>query len=387
MQFTQFNQTVIGLYLLMFKKLRKLSLIAKGIIDYNFIYKYRPLLPTTLIINVTYSCNSRCRICNIWKMRPVNELTNQEWNEALVDPIFSNVQDLSISGGEPFLYADLIDFVGIVVKKMPNLHQLNITNNGFLTKEIIKATEGITRMLMDTDIDFSIAVSLDGLGKVHHKMRRIPNAFEKASATIFSLRELQKKYHFSLAVSGVVCHINLSEIDQVEKWCHSNKLSFFYQLVGFHESFVNNIENRREVDFTDNDQQKLISLLMKLSSHGLRRDLRSYPRSYYWKDMLSLYKGGQRTTPCPFLYDAFALGSLGDVYYCLSEKQIGNFIEENRSISDIYFDPQNLEFRRKILSTCCSSCNSGCQVSSALTQEARKMVWFILTGKLGRPLK
>jgi MoaA/NifB/PqqE/SkfB family radical SAM enzyme len=54
-------------------------------------------LPNDFVIAVTYQCNSRCRMCNIWKMEKTPELALANY-EKLPDQI----EEVNLSGGEPF---------------------------------------------------------------------------------------------------------------------------------------------------------------------------------------------------------------------------------------------------------------------------------------------
>jgi hypothetical protein len=89
-----------------------------------------------------------------------------------------------------------------------------------------------------------------------------------------------------------------------------------------------------------------------------------------------------RTTPCPFLLDAFSLDSLGDVYYCLSQRKIGN-CRYGKSVSDIYYDKRNIDYRKRMANNFCLRCNSGCFVTSAIAKDFKKILWYFLTDKLG----
>lgn len=362
------------------KKLGKALTLFEGIINYNILRHFRPLSPTELQINVTYRCNSKCQMCQIWKMKPKNELSFSEWQKIMKDPIFLTIKRLSICGGEPVLHPKLIKLTKLFVNSTPRLQFLNLTTNGFLFKRTARIAKALASLSKKRGISFSVAVSLDGVGKTHDLIRGIPGAFEKTKATILILKSLQLKYNFGLGVSGVICRKNLYHIKEVQQWCQSQGVPFYYQLVGFHETYVQNIEKKKELDFQKKHGKYLYSILRELAKTSSRKDFRSWLKSYYWNDMLALYQGSQRTTPCPFLYDSFVLDSLGDVYYCLSERKIGNY-RQGKTISEIYYHPKNLAFRRRLEKSACLKCNSGCFVVSATAKDFKKFIWFYLTGK------
>lgn len=356
-----------------------------GIYSYNVLRRFRTLPPTELQINITYLCNLKCRMCHIWKMSPKDELTFNEWKKIMEDPIFKNIRRLSIAGGEPTLAKNLIKLTRLYLDSMPKLVSLGLISNGFATQLVTSVVEEIADLCKKRGVKFAVSTSLDGVGKTHDIMRGVPGAFGKTQATILKLKSLQSKNNFWLGVSGVICRKNLYSIKDVKVWCKKNKIPFNFQIVGFHETYVQNLQERDDLDFQNKDKKYLFSLLEELASSRSWLDLRSSLKAYYWSDMLSMYKdNNNRTTPCPFLVDAFVLDSFGDVYYCLSEKKIGN-CRRGRTVSEIYYAPQNLAFRHQLSESACLACNSGCFVTSAIAKDFKKFIWFWLTGKLGPP--
>ena len=359
-------------------KLNKLLTLFKGIYNYNILSHFKPLPPTELQINITYKCNSRCQMCHIWKMRPKNELSISEWKKIMKDPIFLSIKRLMIAGGEPILHPKLIKLVKLYLDSMPELQFLSLTTNGFLPQKTVAVVKALVDLCEKRGISFSIAVSLDGIGKMHDIIRGTPRAFKKTSTTIIVLKSLQPKYKFGLGVACLISRKNLYHIKKVKVWCEKRNIPISFQLVGFHETYVQNLDKKKNLDFRKKDKKYLYALLKELVAERSLSDIRSFLRSYFWHDMLNLYKGGERTTPCPFLYDAFVLDSLGDVYYCLSEKKIGN-CRKKKTVSEIYYDPKNLALRHKMSKTVCRKCNSACFVTSAIAKDFKKFVWFYLT--------
>jgi len=231
---------------------------------------------------------------------------------------------------------------------------------------------------------FNVSVSLDGADDMHQKIRRIPGAFEKTSATILKLQKLQKKYHFGLGSGSIIVKQNIGEVKKMEKWYRDHKIDHSYQIVGFHETFVNNLGSQAEIDYGAKEKKTLLKLLNSFSKPKSWSDF----RAYYWKDMRRMYKtGANRSTPCPFRINQLVIDSLGDVYYCLSVKPIGNFLKEKRSIAAIYFDSKNIAYRKTWQNSMCRNCNSGCNVNVAIASDLKRYLWFRLTGNLWKNLK
>ena len=63
--------------------------------------------PKVLQLPITYKCNSRCIMCNVWKMDCSKEMTVEEFANFVKDPIFKKIEAVGINGGEPSLIHDV----------------------------------------------------------------------------------------------------------------------------------------------------------------------------------------------------------------------------------------------------------------------------------------
>lgn len=91
-------------------------------------------------------------MCNIWKIpASVKDLPVETWIRLLSSDILSDLRELDVTGGEPFLRGDLLDlFRGIRDAKRRNLRALAsvaLTTNGFLTARVLEDTERILAIL------------------------------------------------------------------------------------------------------------------------------------------------------------------------------------------------------------------------------------------------
>ena len=108
-----------------------------------------------LFWNVTYSCNFRCQICFTDSGNPAPmELTTSEAKKMLVDARDVGVDDVIVSGGEPFMRKDMTE----ILSYMGNLGLLaRIASNGSLL------TDEILGELRDHSLTKSFQISLDTL--------------------------------------------------------------------------------------------------------------------------------------------------------------------------------------------------------------------------------
>jgi MoaA/NifB/PqqE/SkfB family radical SAM enzyme len=358
------------------EKIKKLS---SGFFRYNVESKFKTVEPQSVIINLTYWCNSRCVMCNIWQIRPKKELTHEDWIEVMKDPIFRNIRNLTVSGGEPSMYKDYVKTVLMFIDSMPKLTRLVVNSNGFTPKKLIADMEQIAKACQKRGIKLGANVSIDGVRDVHDSLRRIKNGFDLCAETVSGYKSLAKKYGFSVTVSSLILRQNVHRYQDMVDWLKKNKTDGSFQIVGFHDTYLKNAETEKDLSINGDVKKTFLEVLQSILDSKPAWDV----GRYYWADMINMYKNGaNRTSPCPFLTDDFVVDSLGDVYYCLSVKAVGNWIKEKRSISQIYYDPKNIKFRNNLPKTACKKCNSGCDVHNATAFDLKRFLYYKMSGKL-----
>lgn len=147
-----------------------------------------PILSCT--IRVTDKCNLKCVQCysNANQKSEKNIISYEEIISLLKELKNNNVIRLSITGGEPFLRADMLDILEAA------------SNMGF---EIYISTNGTI-----DSIDFSrlanvnlkvLQISLDGLGNVHDEIRGQKGSYEKAMSFIAKSKMVNTKIQVGVA--------------------------------------------------------------------------------------------------------------------------------------------------------------------------------------------
>ena len=356
--------------------------ILRGFYEYNILRHFRTVPPRQLQINVTYRCNARCTMCNIWQMRDRQEMSLEDFGRVLSDPIFAAIERLTLAGGEPTMRRDLAPLTGLFTAKMPHLTSLTLVTNGLAVERVLADCRAMLELCSERQIHFNVSVSLDGVGHVHDEMRNVPGAFSSVERCFQGLKELREEWDFWLGAGCVITRKNLYHLRELQQWCASRSIDLGFQLVGFHETYVANLERRGELDFDESDREYLLEFLQELAAPSSPSDF----LAFYWDDMLQMYRDGrQRHTPCPFAVDSFVLDAYGDMYYCLSERKIGSCFQPateppagSGACSAIYYDPQNLAFRERLSRTDCLQCNSGCFVNVGIKKDMKGYLRFLL---------
>ena len=122
--------------------------------------------------SVTNRCNSHCKICNIWKIKSFeNEMSVAEMRRLFSHKCFSQVDTVSLTGGEAFLRDDITDVICCLKDSMPKLHRLFLNTNATNISRVVQVCTQSTKLFADV----ILSVSLDGKKEVHNHLRGINN--------------------------------------------------------------------------------------------------------------------------------------------------------------------------------------------------------------------
>ena len=186
-------------------------------------------MPTFVQLRVTNLCNLRCKMCGQWgdtgifrsqsgvdtsdgaqERQRILELIGAKRQLALadyvrlLDEIAPSNPIISLFGGEPFLYPDIVPLIAEIKKR--GLTCSVITNGGRL--------EALAPELVELGID-SIAVSIDGPPDVHDRIRGRSDSFAKAEAGIRAVAHWRAKLARPLPMVMAILPITELNLDAI----------------------------------------------------------------------------------------------------------------------------------------------------------------------------
>lgn len=135
--------------------------------------------PKEATVAVTYRCNARCQMCNIWKSSPSDELDPRNYLK-----LPSSLRTINITGGEPFLRKDLVEVVRNIHTAAP-FSRIVFSTNGLLTETILSSISQIRTFHQR----IGVGVSIDGPEEIHDSLRGVKGIFKRAVATIEGLKK------------------------------------------------------------------------------------------------------------------------------------------------------------------------------------------------------
>ena len=149
--------------------------------------------PFFLILYVTARCNARCKFCfywdNIvnWRARPHLEVDEIEKISSRLDTL----QQLTISGGEPFLREELAE-ICTIFRKNCDVQFITIPTNGILTS---KTEKTLKKALKDNPgVDFRIGLSMPEMGEELDELYGVKNSFQQHQETFKMMKSLRDIY-------------------------------------------------------------------------------------------------------------------------------------------------------------------------------------------------
>lgn len=327
-------------------------------------------MPVDAVVAVTYRCDSRCNMCNIWQLPPGKEMTPEEYER-----LPETLDDVNITGGEPFLREDIVDVTGTVYERC-HAPRIVISTNGFQHRRILHAAPS----LMKIGRRVGIAVSLDGIGEMHDSIRGVEGGFDKVIET---LTQLKKLGYGNVRVAFTAQRQNVEHLGAVYDLSRQFGFQFTTSVAQNSEFYFSTSENQRvEPDRLGEEleyvmRKELISLSPK-----------RWLRSYFYSGVNSYNLAGRRVLDCRAGTDSFFLDPGGEVYPCLTlERRMGNLLETG---FEALWKSEEAETARRAVKACTMPCWMICTARSSMKRRPLKPASWILGNWLrmlaGRPV-
>jgi len=259
------------------------------------------------VIAITYKCNSHCQMCNIWKIK--------DHAREIAPSFFMNLpkdlRDINITGGEPFLRDDLVEIIKVIKNRCPRSSVI-ISSNGFATDLIVAKMRKIVKIMPQ----IGIAISVDGIGDTHSKIRGVENGFQKAVGTIVSLKKMGIK---NIKIGFTIGEYNARELFEVYKLSKKLKVELSLAVVHSSENYFgkeNLIKNKNEI---------IQGLSWLIDKELATWNYKNWGRAYFTYGAREFVLKGIRILPDYSGILNIFINPQGIVYPCdVSNKKIGN---------------------------------------------------------------
>jgi MoaA/NifB/PqqE/SkfB family radical SAM enzyme len=265
-----------------------------------------------LEIRVTRKCNSRCLICHLWKTKFTNpEAKAPQYKKLFSRPEFREVEDIFISGGEPFMRRDLSQVIDAILNALPKIKGFILTTNGTYPYQAEKLFKKLNRNKQIKDL--RLAVSLEGDRQTNKKIRRI-DSYHSALSTIKRCRLAVPRLQTRILMTLTRLNCDNKSLNHLKKIAAETGSAFSFRPFYNSESYHYNYEGQFDIS----DRQK------KLVIDFVKKDKQNDP---FLKAQIEYLKTGKMPLMDRCLAgDVFAdVRPDGSVYPCFnSTREIGN---------------------------------------------------------------
>ncbi|MFH1427954.1 MAG: glycosyltransferase [Patescibacteria group bacterium] len=324
--------------------------------------KNKKLIPLDATIAVTYKCNSRCQMCNIWQAKNQPELPLQAFKN-----LSPSLKYINISGGEPFLRKDIIEVIKKVKKASPKA-QIIISSNGLATDLILNKMKSILKI----DKNIGVRISIDGRQETHDKIRGISGMYNKAMQTIAGLQKLGVN---NLGLSFTIMDENIDDLIYVYNLAKERNLQLALALVQNSDIYFN--KNTNKIKYQAEVSQALGQVIR---SELKSRKLKSWLRAYYDYGLKYYNETNKRLIPSGAGLDSLFISPDGNIYPSnLINLPMGNII--NNKLTRIWESETAEAVRDKIIKEYISESWIICTIRGEMKKHLLKVLSWLVINK------
>jgi MoaA/NifB/PqqE/SkfB family radical SAM enzyme len=316
----------------------------------------RPEHPYKLTFCVTFWCNYKCETCNIWQMKPRDELKLDEIREFFRRS--SRFVWVDLTGGEVWLRKDFVDVCDALTSSCPNLLLLHFPTNGYLTDKIVAGTREIRKMAAEKLI---ITVSMDGDEAMNDTIRGIPGGWQRQIETFRKLREIPGVQ----VVLGMT--LSARNVDHFPQAFAAAQRAV--PGLGYHDFHVNIVH---EGHYLGNAPLALrakvdpSALADAAEAYGRLRGASLHPVSFLERAYLSRVRqylaSGKTPMRCHALRSSCFVDSWGNVFPCtIWDRKVGNLRESGYDLAAIWNAPGTAAVQQEVWAGNCPQCWTPCE--------------------------
>lgn len=324
---------------------------------------HRVSYPSFCTYLVTWRCNAKCKMCEIWRKSNQEEMTLKQ-----IEVLFSQLKRLDgirISGGEPFLRSDLSEIVNLIQYEV-NPSVVHITTNGLLTERIVGFIKSI-----DKPDRIHFKISIDAVGERHDDIRGVRGAYKKAMDTLKALSQMREDYGFYLGIDQTIVGGDTKNILALRAVCDDMDIDL-HQVIAYGETALYKegdglcLLPSKGAEITtfgefSREQLKQTLLFMEESANEINDFTERLIKRYYLRGLGNrLLWGRAKPNPmCVALNNHIRILPNGDVPICLYDSTIvGNLTKIK--FKELWFGNQIEQYRERVSK--CAGCWVGCEV-------------------------
>jgi AdoMet-dependent heme synthase len=347
--------------------------IAKSIVNNKL---GRVGLPSMVTFIVTWRCNLRCFMCDVWKKTDHDDMTPEEAKTIFKQ--MPKLDTLRLTGGEPFLRRDFRELVEAILESTdPTV--LHITTAGVMYERIVEFVKAVGSPKLH------LKMSIDAVGDRHDEIRGYRGLYNKSLRTLRTLAELRPKYGFYLGVNQTLTDKNWDQIEPLREAMAELAVGVHYAIATDHYTLYrlntvkeNEKPNMRSVSMSDFSPEQLQYIFDQLDRRDGVNDVPEWLVQRYYLHGLKNRLLAKTETPkpeCIELHNHMRLMPNGDVMTCVYYPTVvGNL--RNQTLDEVWFG-EAIKPQRELVKKC-PGCWAGCEVkpNAIYTGDIVKALWM-----------
>ncbi|MCL2193784.1 MAG: radical SAM protein [Treponema sp.] len=288
-------------------------------------FKNNPQL-THLQIELTSRCNEHCLHCYIPHESKIDDINPVLFYDVLEQCRKMGVLNITLSGGEPMLHPQFVDFLR---KAKEYDFSINILSNLTLLNNEIIAEMKANRLS-------SVQVSLYSMnGNIHDSITQLPSSFVKTRDAILKLIEND----IPLQISCPVMKQNKKCYAEVAKWAEERKIRAVtdYIIMARYDHTTDNLAHRLSPDEVENIIRNIIDNDPDYKERLVEADFTEVEKKDISEDIL-----------CGVCISSICMVANGNVYPCAGWQNYvcGNVTEQ--SLREIWEKSENVQYLRRL---------------------------------------
>lgn len=369
--------------------MRNLNLL-KAFININ-IENIRGLL-FKLNFAVTYKCNHKCRICNIWRIYSESpDKIKDELDFYEIERIFQKYKQLvwvNLTGGEPFLRLDLVDIVGAICENCEKLSILNIPTNGSLPDNVERATH---ELLEEYRVPLVfVSVSLDGDSVIHDSLRGVNGAWLRAIDTLSRLYNLSLShpnlvvgFEYTMSPFNVGSFKHL--LDKLGEYGLSRSVENGVITFAHIGNLYHNIHSCKRI-FSSNEYAsaalKEVEYLLERARGSLLNPFGVFKYLYLRLSRKFFSGSAKHFLPCTACSGSCFIDPYGKVYPCTIEREVlADLREVDYDLNKVIKSDNFISFRSRVERGLCTGCWSPCEAYPSIATHPLLSFYKAFIGK------
>jgi radical SAM protein with 4Fe4S-binding SPASM domain len=321
--------------------------------------------PLKINLCLTYWCQYRCKTCNIWQRKPVDELATDE----LLAFVATNTGTswLDVTGGEIFLRRDVEEVLLAIVRQWRRLALLHFPTNGFLTDRIAATAE---RLAAERRVPIVVTVSLDGDEALNDDVRGVRGGFRRQIATFQALRRIRGvRPVFGFTMS----RYNVAHVESTFEACRAEvpdlTIADFHLNVAQRSSHYYGTGEGQ--DFTAPIADVRRALAWYVAKRGMPRSPSALVESRYLRRLDDYLTSGRTPMPCHALRSSCFIDPWGTVYPCITyARPMGSLRQTGMDLAPIWASDDTRRVQGEIWDGDCPQCWTACEAYQTLLGNA-----------------